>query len=251
MRHIVKKLKEYKSKIELRDRFTYEFKLSDKIFSKKDIVFLNQSKNQYDRNVKLKWLLNEKYQTSSDSTNIDFWIINKWGGIWGFKPNEKNLKKIELFKKQLIKGRLSKDSFSTISSLSKISSFLNPNKFSIYDSRVIYTLNWLILTHENKDNLKQKYFPMPSGRNKIITDFDMKTIINISHINEFTNQQELYISDQMAYFEYCNFINKNVVEIFGNDAKPYELEMLLFILFDTKIFQEIKKRTRIVLNERI
>lgn len=137
------------------------------------------------------------------------------------------------------------DCFSTISSLSKISSFFDPENFVIYDSRVIYTLNWLILTCENQNGFKEKYFPMPSGRNKIIADFDMNTIVNISHISEYVENMKLYVTQQNAYFEFCDFIKTNTKLIYGEDSKPYELEMLLFTLADKEIFNELKEQIKI------
>ena len=118
----------------------------------------------------------------------------------------------------------------------------------IYDSRVIYTLNWLILTCENQKGLKEKYFPMPSGRNKIIADFDMNTIVNVSHISEYIEKTELYIPKQNAYFEFCDFIKTNTKLIYGENSKPYELEMLLFTLADKEIFKDLKERIKITIS---
>jgi len=245
MQNVIEKLKEFSNQIDLKKRFDFNFDISDKIFSSAETNRLKTHQNPFDQNVELKWILSKKYQSNSEQNFIDFWIINVWGGIRGFKPNERNIEKILRFKKQIEKGRLSLDCFSTISSLSKISSFLHPEKFVIYDSRVIYTLNWLILTCENTNGLNEKYYPMPSGRNRIIADFDMNTIINISHISEYMEKEELFISQQQAYFSFCDFIKKATKEIYGINAKPYELEMLLFTLADKEIFKELKERIKI------
>jgi hypothetical protein len=247
MKNVIEKLKEYSNQIDLKKRFDYNFDVSDEIFNSSESKQLSAEDNPFEQNIKLKWILKEKYASNSDSISIDFWIINNWGGIRGFKPTERNIEKIQKFKKQLDKRRLSLDSFSTISSLSKLSSFADPDNFVIYDSRVIYTLNWLILTCENQEGLKEKYFPMPSGRNRIISDFDMNTIVNISHISEYADKVELYVSQQKAYFEFCNFIKENTKEIYGEKSKPYELEMLLFTLADREIFEELKGKTKITI----
>ena len=250
MKNVIEKLKKYSAQIDLRKRFNYNFDVLETLFNPLERNELLNCNNPFDKNVKLKWILSEKYKYYQKSTTIDFWIINNWGGIRGFKQNDRNNLKIEVFKKQLIKRRLSLDSFSTISSLSKLSSFIDPDNFVIYDSRVIYTLNWLILTCENQDGIKEKYFPMPNGRNKIITDFDMNTIINISHISEYADNKELYLSQQQAYFEFCDFIKNNTKEIYGEQSKPYELEMLLFTLADKEIFEDLKETIKITtLNE--
>tara|TARA_R110002096_G_scaffold146095_1_gene304335 strand:+ start:691 stop:1452 length:762 start_codon:yes stop_codon:yes gene_type:complete len=245
MKNVIEKLKEFSNQIDLKERFDFNFDITDKIFSTKETEQLLAEKNPFDQNVRLKWILSEKYKTNTEQNFIDFWIVNNWGGIRGFKPNERNIEKVQRFKKQLEKRKLSLDCFSTISSLSKISSFIDPENFVIYDSRVIYTLNWLILTCENQNGFKEKYFPMPSGRNKIIADFDMNTIVNVSHISEYIDNTELYISQQNAYFEFCEFIKTNTELIYGENSKPYKLEMLLFTLADKEIFKDLKERIKI------
>lgn len=245
MKNVIEKLREFSNQIDLKERFNFNFNISDKIFSPLEIEQLSIDKNPFDQNVRLKWIISEKYKNNPEQNFIDFWIVNNWGGIRGFKPNELNIEKIHRFKKQLNKQRLSLDCFSTISSLSKISSFIDPENFVIYDSRVIYSLNWLILTCENQNGFKEKYFPMPSGRNKIIADFDMNTIVNVSHISEYVENTKLYISQQTAYFEFCDFIKTNTKLIYGENSKPYELEMLLFTLADKEIFKDLKERIKI------
>jgi len=245
MQNVIDKLKEYSNQIDLKKRFDYNFDTSDRVFSSSESKALSAEQNPYEQNVKLKWTLKEKYLSDYDSNSIDFWIINNWGGIRGFKSTERNIEKLQKFRKQLEKGRLSLDSFSTISSLSKVSSFIDPDNFVIYDSRVIYTMNWLILTCENTDGFTEKYYPMPSGRNKIITDFDMNTIVNISHISDYLNHTELFISQQQAYFDFCNFVKETTKIIYGSESKPYELEMLLFTLADREIFEEMKTKIEI------
>lgn len=245
MRKVIERLKEFSSQIELKSRFDYNFGITDSFFNQYEIRDLKSHDNGFDKNVTLKWILKEKYILTFNSTEIDFWIINSWGGIRGFKENIRNIDKIQLFKKQLGKRKLSLDSFSTISSLSKLSSFIDPDNFVIYDSRVIYTLNWLILNCENQTVFNEKYYPMPSGRNRIISDFDMNTIINLKHIDIYDNKNDLYKSHQQAYFDFCDFVRNAAKEVYGDNAKPYELEMLLFILADNEIFKDIKANLKI------
>jgi len=251
MKNVIEKLKEFSKQIDLKKRFDFNFDISNKIFSSSETKQLSTDKNSFDQNVRLKWILSEKYKTSTEQNVIDFWVVNNWGGIRGFKPNERNIEKIQRFKRQLNKRKLSLDCFSTISSLSKISSFIDLENFVIYDSRVIYTLNWLILTCENQNGFKEKYFPMPSGRNKIIADFDMNTIVNVSHISEYVDKTELYITQQKAYFEFCDFIKTNTKLIYGKNSKPYELEMLLFTLADKEIFKDLKERIKITTSNKV
>ena len=247
MKNVVDRLVQYSKEIELKERFDYGFEISNTFFSQSEISELSNCRNVFEQNVKLKWIIKEKYNLLANSTEIDFWIINDWGGIRGFKENDRNIEKIKAFKKQLDKERLTLDTFSTISSLSKLSSFLDPDKYVIYDSRVIYALNYLILSCENKNGFKQKYFPMPSGRNKKITDFDMNTIINIFHADKYVTKSELIIPQQQAYFDFCNFIKTHTKTIYGSNAKPYELEMLLFTIADREIFYGIKENLELTI----
>ncbi|MCF8227152.1 MAG: hypothetical protein K9J30_14845 [Bacteroidales bacterium] len=129
MRKVVEKLKVLYGHIDLEKRFDYIFDIPDTLFTQQEIQELKSCGNAFDRNVKLKWILNKKYETIADSTEIDFWIIQNWGGIKGFKQNDSNLKKIKAFRKQLNKKNLTIKSFSTISSLSKLSSFQYPKDY--------------------------------------------------------------------------------------------------------------------------
>jgi hypothetical protein len=245
MKSVIEKLKRYSKQIDLRNRFEYIVDPTDSIFTSSESKDILDIKNSFDQNVRLKWIIKEKYEKVLDSESLDFWIINTWGGIRSFKQNIRNKVKVKTFRKQILKRRLSNDLFSTISSLSKISSFINPDQFVIYDSRVIYTLNWLILTCENKEGFNVRYFPMPNGRNKILLDFDMNTILNLIHISEYSNGQSVFISKQHAYFDFCDFVKSATKEVYGESAKPYELEMLLFTLADKEIFEEMKETLKI------
>lgn len=248
MRQVVFKLKNYSEEIDLRTRFKINFDVENPLFTSSEVNKLKSFQNGFDLNIKLKQVLSEKYKENVDQNLIDYWIINVWGGIRGFKSNDRNIEKIIKFKKEIRKGKLSLESFGTISSLSKIASFLEPDKYVIYDSRVIYTLNWLILTCENQNGFRQKYFPIPNGRNKKMNDFDLKTILNLTHLSEYSNQVDLFYTPQTAYFEFCDFVKIAGNEIFGPNSKPFELEMLLFSLADQEIFQDIKSRLKLILN---
>ncbi|AEW86354.2 hypothetical protein ACSLMH_00410 [Flavobacterium columnare] len=150
------------------------------------------------KNILLKEILYKKYNENKKNNDLDFWIINNWGGIRGFKKTGQNIAKLSKFKNQILTTKLTLDTFSTISSLSKVASFINPNEFVIYDSKVIYSLNWLILTSENQKIFKVPYFPIPTGRNKIISDFDMNTILNLSHLSEYISNKKIFYNHQEA-----------------------------------------------------
>ena len=50
-----------------------------------------------------------------------------------------------------------------------------------------------------------KYFPMPTGRNKKIVDFDINTLIRLTHLDNY-HQGKLFYSYKDAYFEFCKLI---------------------------------------------
>ncbi len=101
------------------------------------------------------------------------------------------------------------------------------------------------MTCENQNGLNEKYYPMPSGRNKIIVDFDINTIINLKHISDYAEKKDLFVSKQEAYFQFCDFVHKTTKEIYRPNSKPYELEMLLFTLANKEIFKELKENLKI------
>ena len=69
------------------------------------------------------------------------WIIRDWGGI----KTGKNEDTLELIKTSLSQKEFQ---FKRIASSSKIASFMYPDRYAIYDSRVAYTLNWIILSED-------------------------------------------------------------------------------------------------------
>lgn len=239
---IVEKLKQYKTYVDLEKRFSYDFNNSTKLFSEIEKNELDNASNTFKRNIKLKELIKVKANGSYDLTDLNFWIVNNWGGIRTFKRNDKNEEKIKKFSTQLSISKLTKDTFNTISSLSKISSFIDPDNYVIYDSRVIYAINWIIMTSRHGDI---RYFPMPTGRNKKILDFDINTIIHLKHLDKYQNGQ-LFYNHQIAYFEFCNLIKILSKAVFDDQTiKPYYLEMLLFTIADNEIFNELKSHTKI------
>jgi hypothetical protein len=172
--------------------------------------------------------------------SMEYWIIQKWGGIQGFKKNKKNDIKITELYEQLDKGSFSRNIFEVISSLSKIASFLNPSEYAIYDSRAIFSLNWLLL----KSGAIDSFFPIPAARNTEIAKYNIETIIRL----KCGEKSGLFLDNKTAYFEYCNLLKKLSLEIWDDATRrgmPFYLEMLLFILGPREIVGDIKKSTSI------
>lgn len=240
---LIKKLVDFKNSVNLNERFDFKFDFHAPFFSDQEIEKLSSTKNIFMRNILLKELIKDKVNGSYINSKINFWIINDWGGIKSFKKSEGNIQRISTFSKQLLNQKLSIDTFGTISSLSKISSFVDPDNYVIYDSRVIYAFNWLILT-TNPEGLK--FFPMPLGRNKKLNDFDINTLIHLINIDKYNRNESLFYDHKTAYFRFCDLIKSLSKIVFDDKAiQPYYLEMLLFTIANVEIYKELTLLTKI------
>lgn len=195
-------------------------------------------KGNYQKNIFLKKNLGPLLR-KDESLDAHYWLIQEWGGIRNFKKTDNNSKRIRDFKTSLLNKKLTLQTFSTISSLSKIAAFLEPNLYSIYDSRVIFTLNWLFLCNIDKPYL----FPKPPSRNAIVSGIEIETLALFSNIQYNT------ISKKSAYFEYCNLLKEIATEI-NNETRPYHIEpyhieMALFVSAPSVIAEDIKNRTKV------
>ena len=186
--------------------------------------------SNFDQNIYLKehmhTLLNQ-----IDCLSIYYWIIQEWGGISSFKRKDVNDAKILKFLDELKNRSLTKVSFDRISSFSKIASFMQPNEYVIYDSRVIYSLNWLLFNYAPELEL----FSQPQSRNSELVKYDMQTIFRLS------GRKHIYRSHKTAYQEYCKLMKALSVEVYGQDSQPYLLEMLLFDIAPEHIVKDIEK----------
>lgn len=79
MKNVIEKLKKFSTQIDLKNRFDFNFDINDNIFSSEETEQLLTDKNPFDQNVRLKWILSQKYKTSAEQNFIDFWIVNNWG----------------------------------------------------------------------------------------------------------------------------------------------------------------------------
>ena len=242
MERIISELNHYKNTINLEDRFDYNFSIADCGFlNNQEKSEINNELNTFKKNTILKHILNFKLNNDFNQPNIHYWIINKWGGIKNFKKNEKNDKKILEFRSCLINNtNINQRIFSNISSLSKIASFSEIDNYFIYDSRVIYSFNWLLLKYPTPE---VKFFPTPFGRNKTILDFNLLPIINFKNIN---SPNPFFYNYKTAYHKYCEIIKVIATEIFPNE-KPFLLEMLLYTISIKEIFEDIKTNLQIII----
>lgn len=194
------------------------------------IVISPDVKESYNRNVYLKENLKSVIASDKDLTS-HYWVINEWGDIGSFKKNERNDDRINKFIDELPKGKLSSASFSCISSLSKVASFIDPCKYAIYDARAIYTLNWLLFNFATD----LKLFPHLASRNGELVKYDMQTIFRL------TKRELNYHDKKSAFHSYCELIGHLSEEIYGQGSKPYMIEMLLFTAAPDYVVQRIEK----------
>ena len=226
MTKLLDKIRKYKDAVCMQTAYTWKIPALEKnIFSDDDIMAIKQNGTVYEANICLKSIIKEKTNGNYCDNDLNFWIINSWGHIPGFKRIDKNEKKIVEFKKQLDGKQLSREMFSTISSLSKISAFVEPYEYAIYDARVTFSLNCLIMKTEN-----ERFFPMPTTRNTKLKKVDLENVILSKYKpDSFYNYRE-------AYFVFCDLIKELSIELYGQQAPLYHLEMLLFSIAVSKNF---------------
>ena len=191
--------------------------------------------SEFDRNIYLKHNLS-KILSVNDLSN-QYWLIREWGGIRSFKKNDRNDVLLLKLDDELDRGVLTRPSFSVISSLSKVASFKDPKKYAIYDSRVIYSLNWLLFKHTNTS----EFFPQPSGRNAELSKYELNTIFN------FSDREIAYKSHKTAYHHYCNLLKELALDVYSS-SYPYQIEMLLFAIAPSYIVDDIKKSVKLSLH---
>ena len=219
--------------------------------------FFEKNISSFQKDVGLKFLINKDINdTSKDLEKISEWIIKDWGGIRGISnPTIK-----EIVKKINDKNY----HFDNISSWSKIHSFKNINTDIIYDSKVIYSINWLILKLNIED---YKFFLQPLGRNRKLSTFPIDSIINYIHSDELNMDKKgekitesVYYKKTEVYTKYrdlIHLINQNLwgdieldlSKLIGEKIPlkdyPFFTEMLLFNMSDRVIFEDIRKSIEI------
>jgi hypothetical protein len=187
----------------------------------------------YEKNRHLKSALEPELDSDSDFS-AHYWVIKEWGGIKSFKVNESNNQKIRTFRKELEKGRLTRPTFSVISSLSKLASFWNHEQYAIYDSRAVFALNWLLIRHTSERIL----FPQPPGRNKELADLDLEALLRLAKTPFDLHDKKT------AFHNYCHLLRELSREALGEHT-PFKLEMLLFVAAPDVIAKDVRDRVKL------
>lgn len=221
------------------------------IITKKQFVDFNKL-SPYEKELKLKKVVGEKLRETHKSRmklfdELCLWIIKDWGGIRS--PDDEDTL-------ALVKDYLNQDKpqFKRIASTSKVGSYMYPNTNIIYDSRVAYSLNWIILSTD----AGRQYFPIPEGRNSKMIAFDVNVLIRLKNISAYhTNNikdldnkkyinncdKRIYIKKSDAYFELKELVKQINKKLWKGDIEKennlYYTEMLLYSIADREVFMEI------------
>lgn len=201
----------------------------------------------FEQEIYLKFSINNMYKKQPE---LDRWIVQAWGGI----ATHKAFDTLHVSKNN--------KSFDRISSWSKIASFEDLKNNIIYDSRVIYSLNWLIYKYNKLNKKYEKYLHQPSSRSRVIT------LLPVNSIIAFENSEKLDLKKQADHIYGDIFINKNdsynylvalikmineslfknmqinipfQSEVVNMEEYPFFTEMLLFKMADKEIFNDVKK----------
>lgn len=206
----------------------------------------------YKKELQLKKIVGQKLNETLKSNrelfdNLCLWIIKDWGGIKKGSDDSTIA---------LINDFLNRDrpNFNRIASSSKVGAYLFPDRNVIYDSRVAYSINWIILS----ENAGQQYFPIPEGRNSKMSAFDMNVLIRLKNISVYqttdiknldnehfikNSDEKLFISKKDAYFELNNLVKQINQKLWQGDREKeqnlYFTEMLLFSIADREVFMDI------------
>ncbi|WP_433835675.1 hypothetical protein [Flavobacterium anhuiense] len=253
---IVQYLDKYKS--ELPNLYNWNAKIERLVeletLTKEQITVINKL-SPYEKELQLKKIvgqkLNETLKTNKTLFNqLCLWVIKDWGGIITANDND-TIKLIEKFLNQ------DKPDFNRIASSSKVGAYLFPNKNIIYDSRVTYSLNWIILS----ENAGRQFFPIPEGRNSKMSAFDLNVLIRLKNIYAFqptdikqldnrlfikNADKRLFIDKKVAYYELNQLVRQINRKLWEGDSEKekdlYYTEMLLFSIADREIFIDITKK---------
>lgn len=218
----------FKNQENYKNHFDKSFKtdgLKD-ILSDEDFALLEKQDSLYEKNLQLKEILQKYFSSENGGVNeknqkLAEWIIKEWGGIYSVKDFDKINNDIKNFYDKNQSGKEKLDDIklsSSISSRSKVLSFLAPDEYVICDSRNIFALNW-VLFFAQLDYDKIHLFRPLSGRNQTMPKYNLGTVANLV----FEREIEYTFT---TYSNFCYLI-KDLTKKLGF-KKIYETEMLLF-----------------------
>lgn len=208
-----------------------------------------KSLSPFDKEIILKDKVNAALLQSHKTDSARFhqlcmWIIKDWGGIRAAEDENTRQLIVEFLQSE-------KPKFKRIASSSKVGAYMYPTENIIYDARVAYSLNWILL----KTGQAKTFFPVPEGRNSKMNALNIKVLIRLfnienyqlDHINEIDHKKfisnrdkNLFIPEAEAYFLLNSLVKEINQRLWGHD-KLYYTEMLLFSIADREVFKEISE----------
>jgi len=225
----------------------------------KEFGFEPKGVSPYEKTIELrKWFKARLIAGNDNYEDLCKWIVKDWGGIKTGK--DENLMASILNAFDIHNGNGVNFNFERIASWSKALAFQFPETRAIYDVRVIYSLNWLLLKVGSK-----KFLPMSEGRNSLLNFFPYENLLYFQSIgfervlNEFevdlksreendkkshlvnTLGKEVFIENKSAYQAYCEILLLLSTGTYGpNDLLGVtKIEMILFSIADTEIVKEV------------
>ncbi|MDD2721150.1 MAG: hypothetical protein PHH47_07580 [Gallionella sp.] len=209
-----------------------------------------------------------------DSRNkLALWIIRDWGGIQsgarvgnlpdtGTTQTDEKLSDLldEIENEENLKETAKEFNFERIASWSKYLAFKYPQKYGIYDARVVYSLNWLLLKAGST-----VFFPFLDGQNSVLSLLDYRAKLYLKLHGKKKFQEELgndvksrmenpgkksrlkselekgvFINKKDAYWQYALLLQalSNVCTKDGVHGVT-RIEMILFSLADKLIAEEV------------
>ena len=253
---IVNYLLKHKEKLENLYKWKFKIEYNEEIWlgHQEQVEAIAAEENSFTRELKLKELVNHILNNAKaeQQSALMNWLVKEWGGIK--TGAELNLDKVNFINEKSLE-------FDRIASYSKIAAFIFPKECIIYDSRVAYSLNWILLA----EDASTTFFPIPEGRNSKMMAFDMNTLIHIKNKESFAVENEipknhisqvhkkLFIDKDQAY-EHLNKLIKEVNKQLWHDQFErqqllYYTEMLLFSIADNVIFNDIISRLNITISK--
>lgn len=252
--NIVKYLRQYTSQL---DNYKWKSKFIglNQFIEKKQFDKFNLLEDNFNKTIELKNILSDKllyyYENEKPKFNeLSLWIIRKWGRI--SKGDDKTL--LDLIDKFVeSKG---KTDLKRISSKSKVLGFMYPKEFIIYDSRIAFAMNLVLLLSYSSPSI-QKYFPVPDTLNTKLKAFDLYSLIRSKTIRKTTKfprreaEKRYFCSDETAYIEMNKLVIAINKKLWDNERKnePFYTQMLLFTIADTILLDEITKEFDNILKE--
>lgn len=245
------------------------FAIDESVTANRDDSILSKTLEMRESLMKL---LAEQEANREQRNRIAKWIVADWGGIKSGKlgpdGSDSATSLFAAIDKAVEVSRQGKEEFdfNRIASWSKFLAFKSPEKYAIYDARVIYSLNWLLYQCG-----AEKYLPMPAGQNSVMGLLDYEVFLYFksgaasdvvaalqsdigkrrgkdnaksSFVRNLKNGEGgPFIDNKTAYAQYCRLLEEMARLVFGaaDTQRLTKTEMLLFSIADAEIAKSVLK----------